>query len=117
MFLGEKEKDLPEIYQKVLVMIPQGSYKPVRVSDISKLTGICGVTVREIVSKLIVTHGYKIGTCNEAGKGGYYMIETADEKEATVRNLRGRAFKILKRANAIENGPDPNQQELQIEVS
>lgn len=112
MILGEKEENLPELYKKVLVMIPKGSDKPVKVSEISKLTGIGSVTVREIVSKLRVTYGYKIGTSNEAGRSGYYIIETAEEKEATIRNLRSRAYKILKVANAIENGPDPYQQEM-----
>jgi hypothetical protein len=114
VILGEKEKNLPEYYQKVLCLIPEGSDKPITVSEISKITGYRGQLVRDIVSKLIVTYGYRIGTSNIKHQSGYYMITNAVEQEATVRNLRSRAFKILKRAKAIENGPDPNQEELKI---
>lgn len=114
MMLAEKEKNLPEMYKKVLNLIPEGSAKPITVSDISKLTGIGNDSVREIVTKLIITYGYKIGTSNVIKNSGYYMIQTAEEREATVRNLRSRANQILKRARAIEGMASPNQVEMEL---
>ncbi|WP_060667130.1 hypothetical protein [Bacillus sp. CHD6a] len=103
---------LPEVHKKVVGLIGYGKERSTTVSQISKLTGLGSTTVRNIVSEAVVKYGAPIGTCNEAGKGGYYIISNDIEKGDTVRNLRSRAMKILKRANAIEKLPAAEQQKF-----
>lgn len=100
---------LPEINKRVVGLIGYGKERTTTVSYISKLTGIGPTTVRRIVSESIVKYGAPIGTCNEEGRGGYYIISNDAEKKDTVRNLRSRGSKILKRADVIEKLPAAGQ--------
>lgn len=106
--------DLPEIHKQVVGLIGYGKGRATTVSYISKLTGFSGVTVRRIVSEAVVKYGAPVGTCNEIGKGGYYIISNEDEKSDTVRNLRSRALKIFMRAEAINSLPPQEQQEFYL---
>lgn len=101
--------DLPDVHKKVVGLIGYGKDRATTVSYISKLTGIGSTAVRSIVSEAVVKYKAPIGTCNEAGKGGYYIISNEEEKHDTVRNLRSRAIKIMQRADAIAKLPAEDQ--------
>lgn len=119
MSVKEKQKtstveSLPAHYREVLSLIGNGIDNPTTVKTISQLTGLRDQVIREIVSSLIVTHRFPIGTSNTVGNSGYYIITSDADRDATVANLRSRAFKILKRAAVIEAIPDHNQQEMDL---
>lgn len=107
------DETLPGSYQMVLSLIPYGSDNPIKVQQIQQLTGLKDTAVREIVTDLIVTYKKPIGTSNISRKSGYYMITSDDERDNTVRNLKSRAFKILKRATVLEQIPNENQMKLE----
>lgn len=106
------EEHLPMHYQRVLALIGEGSDNPSTVSYIANLTGLGSTLVRATVSDLIVSHGFPIGTSNSSDKPGYYLIVTDEERDNTVRNLRSRAMKILKRARVIEQISNKDQIDL-----
>ncbi|MGG4156883.1 MULTISPECIES: hypothetical protein [Bacteria] len=106
--------DLPDVHKQIVGLIGYGKERATTVSYISKLTGIGSTTIRSIVSEAVVKYRAPIGTCNEAGKCGYYIISNEDEKQDTVRNLRSRAFKILNRAETINKLSPKDQQEFYL---
>jgi len=105
---------LPAKYREVLSLIGTGIDNPTTVDTIAKFTNLNSTDVRSVVTNLIVTYGFGIGGSNRAGKSGYYMINTHEEKDAAVSNLKSRAYKILKRANALDQMPDPEQETLDL---
>ncbi|WP_338782419.1 hypothetical protein [Metabacillus sp. FJAT-52054] len=109
-----KEITIPEHIQRVLNLIPEGSDSPITVRTLSSLTGFHGTVIRDYISQAVVKYGQPIGTSNSVNRSGYYVISTADEREATIRNLRSRAIKILKRAKALEKMPDRGQIKLHL---
>lgn len=114
MGIKEQKKELPYEYKRVLSLIPEGSHKPIRVADIRRLTGYSDVLVRDIVSKLIVSYHFPIGTSNARGRSGYYWITNPDERKDAVKNLKSRAYKILLRADTLENMPDKEQDKFDL---
>lgn len=97
------KKDLPEHIQRVVNCIPKGSKRPITVREISSLTGFSTTAVRSYVSKAIVTYGIGIGASNTYGNSGYFIIETLEEKEQAMNNLKSRIREIAKRAKALES--------------
>lgn len=108
------KKELPESYKQILSLIGQGKENAKTVSYISKLVGLPSTSVREIVSELVVKHGYGIGTSNTRHQSGYYLITNDEEKMETTRNLRSRAMKILERANVISSLPPGGQKNINL---
>lgn len=104
--------ELPDIHRKVVGLIGYGKERTTTVSQIAKLTGLGSTTVRNIVSEAVVKYGAPIGTSNDLGRGGYYIISNEVEKGETVRNLRSRALKIWNRANVIDDLPSVNQEKF-----
>lgn len=107
-----KVQDLTESQKKVLSLIGRGKENARTVAYISKLVGLPSQSVREMVSELVTKYGIGIATSNEKSSCGYYFITNEEEKEETLRNLRSRAMKILKRAQAISALPPEGQGEL-----
>jgi hypothetical protein len=108
--LTTKEKylpveSLPAEHRKVLNLLGKGSVNPITVKNIVTLTGWNEQKIRAIVSEMTTKYGIPIGT----GPTGYFIIMDELEQEATYRNLRSRALKILRRARAIKNMPDKEQ--------
>jgi hypothetical protein len=106
--------ELPEMHKLILSLIGVGKENARTVSYISKIVGLSSVNVREIVSELVVKYGYGIGTSNTKGSYGYYFISNEDERRETVRNLRSRASKILKRSKTISSLPLKGQEGLEF---
>lgn len=109
-----KIEELPESYKAILSLIGRGKENARTVAYISKLVGLPSTMVREMVSEMVTKHGLGIGTSNTKGVSGYYFISNEEEKEETIRNLRSRARKILKRARSISSLPPEGQEELSI---
>lgn len=107
-------EDLPIKYREVLSLIGTGLENPTTVDSIAKLTNMSTTAVRATVTDLIVTYNFPIGGSNIPGKYGYYMINNREELNVAVKNLKSRAFKILKRAQALEKMPDPEQIDLDL---
>lgn len=105
-------ESLPNSYKQILSLIGHGKENARTVSYISKLMGLPSVTVREMVSEMVVKYGIGIGTSNTRGRSGYYFISNEDEREETVRNLKSRAMKILKRSSVISSLPAGGQEEI-----
>lgn len=105
------EEKLPLHFEPVLRTIRPGKKNATTVSDIHKLTGYDKDIIRHIVSKAVTQYGIGIATSTS----GYYYITNSDEKLATSRNLRSRAFRLLERANMIDNLPAEGQQEIDFE--
>ena len=55
--------------------------------------------------------GYNVAS-NSHGKG--YWLGNDKDKECTVREYRSRASKLMKTADALEQGPDLGQMEAEI---
>ncbi|MCM3405927.1 hypothetical protein [Cytobacillus oceanisediminis] len=111
------ETEMPVFHKQILSLIGQGKENARTVSYISKLVGLSSTAVREIVSELVVKYGYGIGTSNTKHACGYYFITNDDEKRETVRNLRSRAMKILKRANVISALPLGGQEDFNFLIA
>ncbi|RYI25079.1 hypothetical protein EVU96_25025 [Bacillus infantis] len=105
-------EELPEPHKRVVCLIGYGKDRATQVSYIAKLTGLGDSTVRSLVAEAVVKYGMPIGTCNEAGRSGLYIISNNEEKNDTVRNLKSRAKKILQRANAISKMPSAEQEKM-----
>lgn len=67
-------------------------------SIIARCAGIPYDRVREIISHLVTTHNYLLGSYSR----GYYMIVDSQEVDETCRSLRHRAISILYRAARIK---------------
>ncbi len=106
------KKYLPEHYKKVLRLIPEGSAKPIQVSEIEKLTGFSSQRIRSCVSDSIITYGILVATSNVAGRSGYYFPETQEDIEATIANMNSRISYLSKRVQAFKNAPDPEQMDF-----
>lgn len=91
---------LPDRYMQVLRLLP--TEKTITQTELSKLTGINSQNVRFIISQLVTEYNVPIGTSNIQGGGGYYIITDEHRLNDTLRNLKGRADKITKRYEALQ---------------
>lgn len=72
----------------------RGRERAIRVEDLGRACGISGRECQEVVHRLRIEHGIAIASA--AGKpAGYYLIATADELEACVREHRSKALSTL----------------------
>ncbi|MBP1934888.1 hypothetical protein [Ammoniphilus resinae] len=99
-----KKEDLPTANRKVLSLLRHGMANAITVREIISLTGYKDQEIRRSVQELVVKFGYLIGTSNDREHPGFYLIESEDERDATVQNLRGRIKQIYKRMSTIRNG-------------
>ncbi|MBN6890040.1 delta-aminolevulinic acid dehydratase/porphobilinogen synthase [Cytobacillus horneckiae] len=106
--------DLSLMYKRILSLIGTGKENARQVSYIASVLNLSNRQVREAVSDMVVKHKISIGTSNSHGSCGYYFISTDDEKEETINNLKSRAFKILKRMNAISKAPLKGQEKIEL---
>jgi hypothetical protein len=104
-----KADELPETNRLIVSLLAKGKENARTVAYLSNATGFSSTRVREIVSETVTKYGIGIGTSNTIGNSGYYLISNDKEREETLRNLRSRARKILKRSIAISKIP-PNGQ-------
>jgi hypothetical protein len=77
-----------------------GSARAVQVRELAERTGIPARRVQDVVQQLLLRHRWPIGTSMRAPYGNY-LIDTADELEATTRLLRDRGISELQRAAAL----------------
>ncbi|WP_175615828.1 hypothetical protein [Piscibacillus halophilus] len=94
---------LPDIYKRVLRQIPTNSDRLATTTEIAKATNLRPVHVRYYISRLITEYNVPIATSNRQGNSGYHIITNEMELHDTVRNLKGRADKITKRYEALQN--------------
>lgn len=104
-----QKEDVPTANRIVLSLLRKGIANAITVREIISLTGYKNQEVRRLVQELVVTYKYKIGTSNESGRQGYYLIETEDERKATIRNLRGRMKHLYKRVKSLRDGDLENE--------
>jgi hypothetical protein len=99
-----KEKDLPTGHRKVLSLIRHGKANATTVKEILTLVGGTDKEIRKTVQELVVKYGFLIGTSNEIGMQGFYLIENEDERKAAIKNLRGRIRHLFRRVKALRKG-------------
>ncbi len=78
----------------------RGARNAITSRALSRATGHSTRKVREAIAQLVES-GELIGASVEGVNGGYYMITTADELEATRNTLRSRAKEIFARDAAL----------------
>jgi len=67
--------------------------------------------VKAAVSGLIMRHGLRIGSSRQR-PSGYYLIDSADELEATCRSLERQAVQMFRRVRALRGAGNARLLEL-----
>jgi hypothetical protein len=97
------KKDLPYEYRRILSLLRKGKENTIIVKEIIQLTGYKDQFIRKCVSDLVNKHWWPVGTSNDYGSLGYYLMTKEDERESTYKNFRSRAKHIFKRSRVIKN--------------
>ena len=78
-----------------------GKASAIRIRDLVRQCALPERKVRDIVTSLILVFHIRIGSTYSGRQPGYFVIESAEEAEATYEVLRGHALSILRRAAVI----------------
>lgn len=87
---------------RVLELLPVGHRQAIHARRLAKLAGQHERKSRELINHLVVEHGLPIGSSNEPGSAGYFIINDEEDLEIASRHLKLRASKIFQRARALE---------------
>ena len=77
--------------------------------------GVSERRARKAIRSLIEHDGLPIGSSYDSKRGGYYLIDDADELAAVIKQLRGHGISILVRAARL-NGNNADRLAGQLEV-
>ena len=93
-----------DLERRVGTIIAQfrGKDRPVSIAQISVMTGFNERQIKGIVEQLVVTHRIPIGGRREE-PAGYFMIETAEDREAAVTPYKRQILAMLRRLKVLES--------------
>ncbi len=97
------QQKLSKDEQRLLSFIPVGSERPRPLKELVQLTGWNQRKVREMITRLIITHHQPIGACYHRPGNGYYIITNNEERSAALAPLTSQIFVISQRAQVIGN--------------
>lgn len=93
--------ELSEEERAVACALRWGRASARKVREIAAEAGLGNRRAQEIVQRLLHQHGWPIGTAMEEPFGNY-LIDSAEELQATVELLRTRGISNLARAAALQ---------------
>lgn len=90
--------------RRVALLISQfrGKEHPVSIAQIRVQTGLSERQIKGIVEQLVVTHRIQIGGRREEPVG-YFIIETAEDREAAVTPYKRQILAMLRRLRVLES--------------
>lgn len=94
-----------------LLLLRLGARRAIPIAAIRARTGMSERAVKAAVEGLIVRHGYKVGSSRRPPYG-YYLIETAEELEATCRTQIRQLASEARRVRALMGKSDRWLREL-----
>lgn len=102
-------EQLPKKYKDLVSVLRTGSENALSSAEIMQITGISGRDTGAITADLIANHGYLIGASRKL-PFGYYIIETEDDLQSTLRSLNNELQGILNRHQALNRNFYAGQQ-------
>jgi len=100
----------------VFYALREGAANARQIKDLAEETGLSGRQVQSIVETLILEYHVPIGTSMRAPFGNY-LIDSAEDLEATVELLRTRGISNLVRAAALKKLTlEAYLQEVQVQL-
>ncbi|HEX8321000.1 hypothetical protein [Longimicrobium sp.] len=78
-----------------------GRANALQVPEIASAAGLPRRRTQEVIRRLVCDHAWPVGTSMTEPHGNY-LIDSADELEATYNLLRGRGLEHLQRAAALK---------------
>lgn len=95
------KKELPEIYRRVLSLIPLGMERPRTAREIQNATKLGERKIRAIIRDLTVVYKIPIGAVRGDIKG-YYIPLNAEERYMTTRELKSQIVEEQRRVTILE---------------